>query len=213
MLDGAPCAPSTPKPFVGARETTGGSGESFIPVDELTAVGLLCEHLRQMNLPDPVVVSSDIGFAKPARGFAELLDAPLAIMEKRRTANDGSSETLSVSGDVEGRTALLVDDEIDRASSLMGAVAVLRARGVRDVVACCVHAVLSGPAVERIKAAPIQRLLTTDTVRLDPHKWMEKLEVASVASLLGEAISRIHAGTSVGEMFRTPARQLKFVSI
>lgn len=99
------------------------------------------------------------------------------------------------------------------AFSLMGAGAVLRARGARDIVACCVHVVLSGPAVERIKAAPIQRLLTTDTVRLDPHKWMEKLEVVSVASLLGEAISRIHAGTSVGEMFRTPARQLKFVSI
>ncbi len=184
-----------------------------IPVDELTAVGLLCEHLRQMALPDPVVVSSDIGFAKRARDVADLLDAPLAIVEKRRTGNDGSSESLSVIGEVEGRTAVIVDDEIDQASSLVGAVQVLLQHGVRDIVASCVHAVLSGPAVERLRAAPIRCLLTTDTVRIDPYKWLDTLEVVSVAPLLGEAINRIHAGTSVGEMFRTPAMQLKFVSI
>ena len=84
---------------------------------------------------------------------------------------------------------------------------------MRDIVACCVHAVLSGPAVERLRRAPIRQLLTTDSIRLDPPKWLDKIEVVSVASLLGEAISRIHAGTSVGEMFRTPATQLRFVSI
>jgi ribose-phosphate pyrophosphokinase len=184
-----------------------------IPVDELTAVGLLCDNLRRLDLDDMVVVSSDIGFAKRARNFAELLDAPLAIIEKRRTGNDGTSESLSLIGEVEGRTAVLVDDEVDRASSLVSAVRVLHQHEVRDIVACCVHPILSGPAVERLRDVAIQRLVTTDTVRLGPEKWMDKIEVVSVAPLLGEAISRIHAGTSVGEMFRTPATQLRFVSI
>jgi ribose-phosphate pyrophosphokinase len=184
-----------------------------IPVDELTAVGLLCDQLRRLDLPDLVVVSSDIGFAKRARNFAELLDAPLAIIEKRRMGNDGNSESLSVIGDVAGKTALVVDDEVDRGSSLMGAINVLEQQGAREVVACCTHAVLSGPAVERLRSARLTRLLTTDTIRLDPSKWLDKVEVVSVAPLLGEAITRIHAGTSVGEMFRTPATQLRFVSI
>ncbi len=184
-----------------------------IPVDELTAVGLLCEHVRRLELPDLVVVSSDIGFAKRARNFAELLDAPLAIVEKRRMGNDGTSESLSVIGEVYGKIALVVDDEIDRASSLMGAIEALERQGVRSILACCVHAVLSGPAIGRLRSAPLGRLLTTDSIRLDPAKWIDKLEVVSIAPLLGEAINRIHAGTSVGEMFRTPATQLRFVSI
>ncbi len=184
-----------------------------IPVDELTAVGLLCEHLRRLELGELVVVSSDIGFAKRARNFAELLDAPLAIIEKRRTGNDGTSESLTLIGEVRGKTALVVDDEIDRASSLMGAVEVLQQEGARDIIACCIHAVLSGPAVDRIRQAPIRRLVTTDTIRLDPAKWLDKMDIVSVAPLLGEAISRIHTGTSVGEMFRTPAMQLKFISV
>jgi ribose-phosphate pyrophosphokinase len=184
-----------------------------IPVDELTAVGLLCDRVRELGLEDLVVVSSDIGFAKRARNFAELLDAPLAIIEKRRYANDGSSESLALIGDVHGRTALIVDDEIDRASSLVGAVEVLERRGARAILASATHAVLSGPAVERIHRCSVQRVITTDSVRLDPHKWIDKLEVVSIAPLLGEAIARIHAGTSVGEMFRTPAAQLKFISI
>lgn len=184
-----------------------------IPVDELTAVGLLCDRVRALGVDDLVVVSSDIGFAKRARNFAELLDAPLAIIEKRRYANDGSSESLTLIGDVQGRTALIVDDEIDRASSLVGAVEVLEHRGARAILASATHAVLSGPAVERIHRCSVQRVITTDSVRLDPHKWIDKLEVVSIAPLLGEAIARIHAGTSVGEMFRTPAAQLKFISI
>src|SRR5581483_1602675 len=184
-----------------------------IPVDELTAVGLLCEHLRPTLDDDVVVVSSDIGFAKRARSFAELLDAPLAIIEKRRSGNDGSSEAITLIGDVRGKTALIVDDEIDRASSLIGAVEVLARNGARAIDACCTHAVLSGPAIDRLRSCRVRRIVTTDTIRLDSDKRLDKLEVVSVASLLGEAINRIHAGTSVGEMFRTPALQLSFISI
>jgi ribose-phosphate pyrophosphokinase len=184
-----------------------------IPVDELTAVGLLCDHLQRLVPQDLVVVSSDIGYAKRARNIAELLDAPLAIVEKRRTGNDGSSESLSLIGEVDGKIALIVDDEVDQASSLVGAVGVLEEHGARDILASFVHAVLSGPAVQRLRQSSVRRLVTTDTVRLDPGKQMDKLDIVSVAPLLGEAISRIHAGTSVGEMFRTPALQLRFVSI
>jgi len=184
-----------------------------IPVDELTAVGLLCEYLRPTLDKDVVVVSSDIGFAKRARSFAELLDAPLAIIEKRRSGNDGNSEATTLIGDVRGKTALIVDDEIDRASSLIGAVEVLERNGAGVIDACCTHAVLSGPAVDRLRTCGVRRVVTTDTIRLDSDKQLDKLEVVSVASLLGEAINRIHAGTSVGEMFRTPALQLSFISI
>ena len=184
-----------------------------IPVDELTAVGLLCERIQQLEIDDLVVVSSDIGFAKRARNFAELLDAPLAIIEKRRVGNDGTSESVTLIGDVRGKTALIVDDEVDRASSLVGAVEVLQRQGARGIFAACVHAVLSGPAVERLRRCDVRQLVTTDTIRLDPPKWLDKLNTVSVAPLLGEAISRIHAGTSVGQMFRTPATQLKFISI
>src|SRR6185436_4400495 len=104
-----------------------------IPVDELTAVGLLCEYLRPTLSKDVVVVSSDIGFAKRARSFAELLDAPLAIIEKRRTGNDGNSDAITLIGEVQGKTALIVDDEIDRASSLIGAVEVLGRNGARVI--------------------------------------------------------------------------------
>jgi ribose-phosphate pyrophosphokinase len=184
-----------------------------IPVDELTAVGLLVDQLRRLMLEDVVVVSSDIGFAKRARNFAELLDAPLAIIEKRRVGNDSTSESLTLIGDVRDKTAVIVDDEIDTASSLVGAVDVLERQGARMVLSACTHALLTGPAVDRLRSSTVGRVVTTDTVRLDPKKWLDKLDIVSVAPLLGEAISRIHSGTSVGEMFRTPATQLKFVSI
>lgn len=172
-----------------------------IPVDELTAVHLLRRYFRQRRLRDLVVVSADIGFAKKARNFAEMLDAPLAIIEKRRIGNAGVSETLSVIGDVRGRTALIVDDEVDRASSMTGAADALMAQGVREIYACAVHGVLSGPAVERINNSCITELAITDTIRQDPQKRSPKITQLSVAPLLGEAIRRIHTGTSVGSIY------------
>ncbi|HZK67195.1 MAG TPA: ribose-phosphate pyrophosphokinase [Chloroflexota bacterium] len=172
-----------------------------IPVDELTAVHLLRRYFRQRRLRDLVVVSADIGFAKKARNFAEMLDAPLAIIEKRRIGNAGVSESLSVIGDVRGRTALIVDDEVDRASSMTGAADALMAQGVREIYACAVHGVLSGPAVERINNSCITELAITDTIRQDPQKRSPKITQLSVAPLLGEAIRRIHTGTSVGSIY------------
>jgi ribose-phosphate pyrophosphokinase len=175
-----------------------------IPVDELTAIQVLAEHYRALCLRDPVVVSADIGFAKKARNFAELINAPLAIIEKRRPSNAGTVETLNLIGEVRGRTAIVVDDEVDRAGSLLGAVNVLVQQGARDIYASCVHAVLSDRAVDRIRESPICEFVCTDTVRIDSDKRMPNMRVLPVADLLGEAISRIHTGESVGALFGAP---------
>ena len=173
-----------------------------IPVDELTAVYLLAHYTGRKHLPNPVVVSTDIGNAKRARNFAELIGAPLAIVEKRRLGNGGRLEALNVIGSVEGRQAVLLDDEIDTAGTMIQGVQAVQAHGAAEVIAACVHPVLSGPAVERLRDSPIREIVCTDTIPIGPAKWLDKFTVLSVAPLLGEAIQRIHTGASVGSMFR-----------
>ncbi len=172
-----------------------------VPVDELTAMYLLADYVRGMELIDPVVVAADLGFAKRARNFANLIGGSVAFVEKRRLGNDSTSESLGVIGDVRGRTAIVVDDEIDTAGSIVNAVSVVRQEGARDVIAACTHAVLSGPAVQRLEASPVSLIITTDTCGLDPHKRIGKLRVLPVSLLLGEAISRINTGGSIGALF------------
>jgi ribose-phosphate pyrophosphokinase len=172
-----------------------------IPVDELTALYLLSRYFEKKNLKDLVVVATDIGISKRARDLAAKLDAPLAIMEKRRIGNVDRSETLNVIGEVEGRIALTVDDEIDTAGSLVNTVSVLLERGARQVYACCTHPVFSGPALQRIAQSPVKEVVVTDTVPVNGEKKLDKITVLSIASLLGEAIHRIHTGLSVGAMF------------
>lgn len=173
-----------------------------IPVDELTAVYLLARYIKRKGLDKPVVVSTDIGNAKRARNFAELIGAPLAIVEKRRVGNAGRSEALNVIGSVDGLQAILVDDEIDTAGTMIQAVRAVRAHGAGEVYAACVHPILSGQAIERLREAPIQEIVCTDSVPIPPDKWLDKFKVLSVAPLLGEAIQRIHTGASVGSMFK-----------
>ena len=172
-----------------------------IPVDELTAVYLLSDYFNERNLSDLVTVAADIGATKRARDLGAKLNAPLAIMEKRRLGNDDSTETLNVIGDVEGKLALVVDDEIDTAGSLVGVVATLLERGAREVYACCTHPILSGQAIQRISASQVKEVVVTDTVPVKDSKQIDKISVLSIAPLLGEAISRIHTGQSVGAMF------------
>ena len=172
-----------------------------IPVDELTAMFPLADYFRAMELIDPVIVAADLGFAKRARNFANMIGGSVAFVEKRRLGNDSSSETLGVIGDVRGRTAIIMDDEIDTAGSITNAAAIVRREGARDVIAACTHAVLSGPAVQRIEASEISTLITTDTCRIDPHKRMTRLRILPLGLHLGEAISRIHTGGSVGALF------------
>jgi ribose-phosphate pyrophosphokinase len=176
-----------------------------IPVDELTAMFPLADYFRAMELIDPVIVAADLGFAKRARNFANMIGGSVAFVEKRRLGNDSSSETLGIIGDVWGRTAIIMDDEIDTAGSIANAAAIVRREGARDVLAACTHAVLSGPAVERIERSEITTLVVTDTCRIDPHKRMSRLRVLPIGLHLGEAISRIHSGGSVGALFSVPA--------
>jgi ribose-phosphate pyrophosphokinase len=172
-----------------------------IPVDELTARPMLAQHFKEKALNNLVVVATDIGISKVARDVAAKLGAPLAIMEKRRVGNVDASETLNVIGEVEGMHALTVDDEIDTAGSLVGVVNALLKRGVTRVYACCTHPVFSGPAIQRIAGCPVKEVVVTNTIPVNDDKKLNKITVLSIASLIGEAIHRIHTGLSVGAMF------------
>ncbi len=172
-----------------------------IPVDELTALYLFSRYFEEREFDDLVVVATDIGITKRARDLAANLDAPLAIMEKRRVGNVDQAETLNVIGEVEGKVALTVDDEIDTAGSLVGVVSALQKRGVKEVYACCTHPIFSGPAIQRIASCPVKEVVVTDTVPVADEKKLDKVTVLPIAPLLGEAIHRIHTGLSIGAMF------------
>ena len=171
-----------------------------IPVDELTAVHMLSRYFIDKRLDDLVIVT-DLGFAKRARAFAELLDAPLAIIEKRRIGNLDRAELMNVIGEVRGKRAIIVDDEIDTAGTLVEIVRALEREGVTEMYACATHGVLSDPAIERIRDSSLREVVVTDSVPLAPSKRIPKLTTLSVAPLIGEAIKRIHRGESVGALF------------
>ena len=172
-----------------------------IPVDELTALNLLDNYFKKRGFTDLVVVATDIGITKRARDLAAKLNAPLAIMEKRRLGNEDQAEAMNVIGEVEGRVALTVDDEIDTAGSLVGVVSALKKRGVTEVYACCTHPIFSGQALERIASCPVEEVVVTDTVPVKGDRKQDKITVLPIAPLLGEAIHRIHTGLSIGAMF------------
>jgi ribose-phosphate pyrophosphokinase len=172
-----------------------------IPVDHLFAAPVLIDELRRLELPDVTVVSPDAGGVERARAFAKRLEASLAIVDKRRTSPN-QAEVMNIIGDVEGRTCVVVDDIIDTAGTLVKTVEVLHDRGAVRVLAAGVHPVLSGPAIDRIEAAPIERLIVTDTIPLSERaRACGKIHQLSVAELLGEAILRIHEAKSVSSLF------------
>jgi len=173
-----------------------------IPVDELTALYSLSGYIEEKELGDFVVVATDVGITKRARDIAARLDVPLAIIEKRRVGNADKSETLTVIGDVKGRRAVLVDDEVDTGGSLANAADTLVEHGATEIYACCTHPILSNSGVERVASSLLKELVVTDTVPVPDEKKIEKMTVLSMASLIGEGIHRIHAGLSVGAMFQ-----------
>ncbi|MDR5682923.1 MAG: ribose-phosphate pyrophosphokinase [Armatimonadota bacterium] len=176
------------------------SGFFDIPLDHLSARMLLADYFAHKELHNPVVVSPDIGGVRRAREFAQALGAPLAIIDKRRDRPNQVAEVVHVIGKVYRRTAILVDDIVDTAGTLVMAAQALVRRGVVEVYACCSHAVLSGPAVERIAASAIRELVVTDSIPLRPSRRLDKIRVISVARLLADAIARMHAKTSVSEL-------------
>lgn len=172
-----------------------------IPVDELTAQIIQARYFAQKQLGEITVVSADEGFAKKARMLADRLNAPLAVVEKRRLGNNGVTEAMGIIGNVEGRNALIVDDEIDTAGSLTQAVRVVHEHGARDIYCCATHAILSGSAFDRLQNAPIKEIVITDTISHTSDRLLPNMHVLSVAELFAGTISRIHDGRSVSELF------------
>ncbi|MEA3344650.1 MAG: ribose-phosphate pyrophosphokinase [Chloroflexota bacterium] len=170
-----------------------------IPVDELTARYIIRDYLLQKDLQDMILVAPDVGASKMVRNMAQELDAPLAIIEKRRIGMD--TQVLSVIGDVDGKNAIIYDDEIDTATTLIDAVRVLKEGGAQDIYACATHPVFSDPAIERIKDSPIKEVVVTNTIPVPPEKMLPNITPLSVGPLIGEVIRRIHLGLSVGELF------------
>lgn len=173
-----------------------------IPVDHLRGVPILAQHFieRGFEGDDLVVVSPDLGSVTRARNFASRLNAPLAIIDKRRPRAN-VAEVMNIIGDVKGKKVIIIDDMIDTAGTLIEGVNALIDHGAKEVYACASHGVLSGPAIERIKNSPIKELVITDTIPLPPEKQIDKIRVLSVAPLFAEAIDRIYEELPVSTLF------------
>lgn len=176
-----------------------------IPGDEVSTFHLLCDYMIEKQLGaqpgGAVVVTADLGYAKKGRNFAQALQLPMAFIEKRRAGNDANAQALTVIGEVAGKTVILVDDEVDTAGSMVGAVRILKESGAGDVYLCFTHPILSPPAIDRLRALPIKEIITTNSVPVPPEKRLRNMVQLSVAPLLGEVMRRIHEGLSVGQMF------------
>ncbi len=171
-----------------------------IPVDHLYAMPVFTAHYRRKQLRDIVIVAPDVGSAKMARGFAKRLNASLAIIDKRRPAAN-VAEVVNVVGEVEGKDCILADDMIDTAGTVSEASRALKELGAHSVYVCATHALLSGPARERLMNAPIEEVAVTDTIALPPERRFEKLAILSVGELLSKAIRFTHAEQSVSSLF------------
>ncbi|WP_215492571.1 ribose-phosphate diphosphokinase [Fenollaria sporofastidiosus] len=172
-----------------------------IPVDHLSAIKHLAEYFKSLNLNDVVVVSPDLGGVTRARNFANELDAPIAIIEKRRP-KPNVSEVMNVIGDVEGKTCILVDDIIDTAGTICHAAEYLTEKGgAKKVYGCATHGVLSGPAIERLISSKLEEFVITDTIPLNIGNVTDKIKVVSIADQLAKAIERIHNNESISSIF------------
>jgi ribose-phosphate pyrophosphokinase len=171
-----------------------------VPVDHLYASPVLVSHFRKKQFTDLVVVAPDVGSAKMARGYARKLDAALAIIDKRRTGPN-VAEVLNVVGEVEGRDCLIPDDMIDTAGTVTETARALKKLGARDIYICATHGLLSGPAVQRLKEAPIAEVVITDSVVVQEDKRFDRLRVLSVGELLAKAIRFTHSEQSVSSLF------------
>jgi len=173
-----------------------------IPGDEFNGFPILSDYVAGKNITDAVVVSADLGFAKKARNFAQRLDLPLAFVEKRRVGNDSKAQALTVIGDVQDKNVIWVDDEVLTAGTLVEGVELVKRSGARKVYTVCTHAILAGPAIERLRDAPIEEFICTDTVPIPSEKRLPNFKIISVAPMLAETIMRTHEGRSVGEYLK-----------
>jgi ribose-phosphate pyrophosphokinase len=171
-----------------------------VPVDHLFAAPVIMDYVSKLKLPRLTVVSPDAGGVERARAYAKRLEATLAIVDKRRETPN-VADVHHVIGDVEGRTALIVDDIVDTGGTLAQVAAAIKEAGAREVLASSSHAVLSGNSIERIERSPLSKLIVTDSIPLAPERRSEKIVVLSIAELLGKAIKNIHEETSVTSLF------------
>ena len=173
-----------------------------IPLDRLQAMPIIADYILTHNfdLNKLVVVSPDVGSVKRSRSLAERLGVPMAIIDKRRP-KENIAEVMNVIGDVNGKDVIMIDDIIDTGGTLVGAAEALKNLGAEHIFAACTHALLSGPAIERIKNSPIDKLVATNTIPLSEEKKFDKIEIVSVAGLIAKAIQRVHEGKSVSILF------------
>lgn len=178
-------------------------GFFHIPIDQLIAAPLICDYFRAQDLSNTVLVAGDVGESKSIGRYANRLNVPIAIIDKRRDGDDEKAKAVHLIGDVKGKDALIIDDEIASGGTLVEAVHFLQQQGVNKVSAAAVHPVLSGKAMDRIREVEIEELVVTDSIPLreKQHEY-NKFKVLSVAPLLGEAIMRIHNGDSISKLFR-----------
>ncbi len=172
-----------------------------INVDVLTGKSILEKYFDKKDIPNKVVVATDAGSSKKAYKYAEHFNCPIALIDKRRNGNDDNAIATSVIGDIKGKNALVFDDEVDTAGSIMETVRVVKEFGAKDVYVGCTHGILSGPAIERIQNSELKELVMTNTVPLPESKKLDKITVVSISELFGEAIKRINEATSIGELF------------
>ncbi|MCY3935289.1 MAG: ribose-phosphate pyrophosphokinase [Chloroflexi bacterium] len=176
-------------------------GFFHIPGDTLTAFHLLCDYVKAQQYPNLVVVATDLGFAKKTRNWAESLNTPMAIVEKRRIDNADQPHALSIIGDVRGKNVLLVDDELVTGGSVASAVHTVREHGARDIYLAFTHPVFAPGSMQRLADLEIKEIITTNTLEVAPERLLPNMTVLSIAPLLGEVIRRSHEGRSVGELF------------
>lgn len=173
-----------------------------INVDVLTGRYILEDYFDKKKIEDIVVVATDAGSSKKAYKYAEHFKCPIALVDKRRNGNDDNAIATSVIGEIKGKNALVFDDEVDTAGSIMETVNVIKKYGAKDVYVGCTHGILSGPAIERIKNSELKELVMTNTVPLPEHKKLDKIVVVSISELFADAIKRINEATSIGELFQ-----------
>lgn len=172
-----------------------------IPCDRLTGQHLLQSYFDEKQIKDKVVVATDAGSSKKAYKYSTYFNCPMALIDKRRAGNDDRAVAANIIGDVKNKTALIFDDEVSTAGTMVEAAKILQEHGAKEIYAACTHGILCGPAIERIQNSPIKELVVTNTVPLTPEKQIEKIKVLSIAPLFAEAIQRINEAKPLGDLF------------
>lgn len=172
-----------------------------INCDKITGAHLLEKYFQNKNLKNVVVVATDAGSSKKAYKYSKFFECPLALIDKRRDLNNDNAVATNIIGDVKGKTALIFDDEVSTAGTLVEAASILKSHGAEEIYAGATHGILVGPAIERIEKSPIKELVVTSTVPIEEEKMIDKIKIVSIEPLFAEAIKRLHKGAPLGDLF------------